>query len=88
MGKKDIEEKLFEDYNDVFADIFNVLLFEGKQVIKPDDLEIPRIDQDLWSLTEVIRSRRGMFPNGGEKTRSGYHFLELRIRLFLIRKCV
>lgn len=38
MGKKDIEEKLFEDYNDVFADIFNVLLFDGEQVIKPDDL--------------------------------------------------
>ena len=39
MGVKDIEEKQFEDYNDVFADIVNVLLFKGKQVIKPDDLE-------------------------------------------------
>lgn len=27
MGQKDITEKLLEDYNDVFADIVNVLLF-------------------------------------------------------------
>ena len=26
MGVKDIEEKQFEDYNDVFADIVNVLI--------------------------------------------------------------
>ncbi len=39
MGVKDIEEKQFEDYNDVFADIVNVLLFNGRQVVNPDDLE-------------------------------------------------
>ena len=39
MGRKDIEEKMFEDYNDVFADIVNVLLFGGKQVIRPSELE-------------------------------------------------
>ncbi len=39
MGEKDITEKLLEDYNDVFADIVNVLLFQGKQVIKEEDLE-------------------------------------------------
>ena len=30
MGQKDMTEKLLEDYNDVFADILNVLLFEGR----------------------------------------------------------
>ena len=39
MGAKDIAEKLLEDYNDVFADIVNTLLFDGKEVIKPDELE-------------------------------------------------
>ena len=39
MGVKDIEEKQFEDYNDVFADIFNVLVFGGEQVIQPNELE-------------------------------------------------
>jgi len=39
MGQKDIAEKLLEDYNDVFADIINVLLFNGTQVIQPDSLK-------------------------------------------------
>ena len=39
MGEKDITEKVLEDYNDVFADIINGLLFGGKQEIKPEALE-------------------------------------------------
>jgi len=39
MGEKDIAEKILEDYPDVFADIVNGFLFEGKEVIKPDELE-------------------------------------------------
>ena len=31
MGEKDITEKTLEDYADVFADIVNVLLFDGGQ---------------------------------------------------------
>ena len=38
MGEKDITEKLLEDYPDVFADIFNVLLFDGEKLIKEDEL--------------------------------------------------
>lgn len=30
IAEKDISEKTLEDYNDVFADIVNVLLFHGK----------------------------------------------------------
>ena len=43
MGQKDISEKLLEEYNDVFADIVNVLLFDGREVVLPDDLEETRI---------------------------------------------
>ncbi len=39
MAEKDISEKILESYNDVFADIVNVLLFDGEQVIHPDELE-------------------------------------------------
>ena len=39
MGEKDITEKTLEDYNDVFSDIVNVLLFDGKQLVKEDDLK-------------------------------------------------
>ena len=38
MGKKDIATKALEWYNDVFADIVNVLLFDGREVIRPDEL--------------------------------------------------
>ena len=38
MGQKDITEKVLEAYNDVFADIVNVLLFDGKEVLKADEL--------------------------------------------------
>ena len=37
MGEKDITEKTLESYNDVFADILNALLFNGKQVVDPND---------------------------------------------------
>lgn len=39
MGVKDIEEKQLEDYNDVFADIINVLIFNGCKIVEPDSLE-------------------------------------------------
>ena len=39
MAEKDITEKVLESYNDVFADIANVLLFQGERVIQPEDLE-------------------------------------------------
>ena len=44
MGEKDITEKVLLSYNDVFADLMNVLLFDGRNVVDPDELEdqLPR----------------------------------------------
>lgn len=39
MAEKDIAEKTFIALNDVFADIFNGLVFQGKPVVKEDSLE-------------------------------------------------
>ncbi len=39
MGEKDITEKTLEAYNDVFADIVNVLLFDGRSVVEENSLE-------------------------------------------------
>ena len=39
MAGKDATEKILESYNDVFSDIVNVLLFQGKQVLTADELE-------------------------------------------------
>ena len=38
MAEKDVTEKTLEAYNDVFADIVNVFLFDGKRVVNPRSL--------------------------------------------------
>ena len=38
MAEKDITEKILEDCPDVFADIFNALVFDGRQEIKENEL--------------------------------------------------
>ena len=38
MAEKDLSEKLLEEYDDVFADIVNVLLFNGKREVKEEEL--------------------------------------------------
>lgn len=39
MKDKDITEKHLESFNDVFSDIINVLIFDGNNVIKENELE-------------------------------------------------
>lgn len=39
MAEKDTTEKILEAHNDVFSDIMNVYLYEGKRLIKEDELE-------------------------------------------------
>lgn len=39
MAEKDIAEKTLMAYEDVFADIINVLLFNGKEVVTPESLK-------------------------------------------------
>lgn len=39
MGAKDTKAKEFLSNNERFADLFNYYLFDGRQVIKPGDLE-------------------------------------------------
>ena len=38
MQDKDITQKVLEKYNDVFADILNVLLFDGSNVVEESTL--------------------------------------------------
>ena len=51
MGEKDITEKILEDYPDVFADIFNTLVFHGKREIAAEE------------LSESLGQRMGNFMN-------------------------
>ena len=42
VPERDMTEKHLEGYNDVFADVVNVLLFDGKRRVKPEDLKDTR----------------------------------------------
>ena len=54
MGEKDIAEKTLEAYNEVFADIVNVLLFHGEQIIRPEDL-VDQTSRSMYKADDRIR---------------------------------
>ena len=58
MGKKDIAEKNLEAWNDVFADIINVLLFKGQQIMKEEELETDTKDTMLKTDGEIHEQER------------------------------
>ena len=47
MNGKDITQKMLERYNDVFADIVNVLLFNGRKIVDEDALIDTPVDSVL-----------------------------------------
>ncbi len=49
MAEKDIAEKILEDYPDVFADIVNGFLFDGRAVIEPEELEDMQLRSAYWA---------------------------------------
>lgn len=49
MQEKDITQKMLEQFNDVFSDIVNVLLFDGKDVVEEDSL----IDTPTKSMMKI-----------------------------------
>lgn len=55
--EKDITKKRLEDYNDVFADIFNALLFEGEEVLSEEYL-VPLPTEAFSRRTDGL-SRQG-----------------------------
>ena len=56
MGQKDIAEKTLEAYNDVFADIVNVLLFKGKRQVKEKDLK-DAIPVSIYKISEKLHTQ-------------------------------
>ena len=59
MAEKDIGEKLLEDYEEVFADIINVLAFHGERLLKPERLAagptVSRYKDAQGGLREQLR---------------------------------
>ena len=53
MNGKDITQKMLERYNDVFADIVNVLLFNGRKIVDEDALIDTPVDSALKLDCEI-----------------------------------
>lgn len=58
MKEKDITEKMLADYNDVFADIVNVLLFNGRHVVDEHRLVSTKDRQQFKADGEIHEEER------------------------------
>ncbi len=71
MGQKDIVEKTLEDYNDVFSDIVNGLVFHGKRTVKSSQLRSLKVRSqykaDKGNLHEEERDNAKYWTEGKVK---------------------
>ena len=56
MKEKDITQKVLEDNNDIFADIVNVLLFDGKSEVEENELVNTTVHSQYTAIT-VLTTR-------------------------------
>lgn len=86
MAEKDASEKILESYNDVFSDIVNVLLFNGKQVLGADELEDQAPRTIIKRMADSMKLN-AMLPNAGRTVISGWRVSALKTRLHPTRIC-
>ena len=55
--QKDIAKKKLQEHPDVFADIFNSLVFSGKKIINPSDLTLEQSPSRLNAAGGELRER-------------------------------
>ena len=54
--KPDTVLKNYWRNNEQFADLFNAVLFEGKQVIRPEELQDLDTEESLyWSIKNILK---------------------------------
>ena len=82
MGQKDYTQRDFLEYNDVFADILNTLIFDGKKIVSEKELislirtssyqgrdNAPRIqERDVVRFWDQKRIRVAFFWHGGAES--------------------
>ena len=56
MQEKDLIEKHLENYEDVFKDIINVLLFQGREVLRGEMVE-QSVTQSVYFMEGHIRGQ-------------------------------
>ena len=68
MQELDIAQKVLEDHKDVFADIVNGLLFQGREVVKVTDLEVAGVVSSYKAKGQLRRKERDVakYWRGGQ----------------------
>ena len=56
QNDRDVTEKRLEEYPDVFADVVNVILFDGERVILPEDL-ISMVPRSIYKPGSGLREQ-------------------------------
>ena len=54
MGATDNKEKLVEDYPDGLAEIINVLVYQGEEVVTPEELRTTNIRSQYKASDDVL----------------------------------
>ena len=57
MGQKDLASKKLERRPDIYADIINALLYEGKQVLRPQDLQPASVESIYEGESGTLRNQ-------------------------------
>ncbi len=91
-NKKDITEKMFEDYADVFSDIINGLLFKGRQIVTPEQIvetktrsmlkcegDIHEQERDVAKFWEQENSQVRLALFGGENQTQLDKYMTMRV---------
>jgi len=66
MAEKDISEKNLEAYNDVFADVVNVFLFKGEQVVKEEELQDTQLQNQFKFENKLHEENRDVSKYWGK----------------------
>ena len=67
MKEKDITQKVLEDNNDIFADIVNVLLFDGKSEVEENELLIRQFIHSIRLKMEKFMNRNAILLSIGKE---------------------
>ena len=67
MKEKDITQKVLEDNNDIFADIVNGLLFDGKPEVEENELVNTTVIHSIRLKTEKFMNRNATLLSIGKE---------------------
>ena len=96
MGKVDTATKAYMRKNNIFADAFNYLIYDGKPVVNPEQLReldtteiaLPFGPQENGQSNDLVQKYRDILKSACRKMRQHISCLESRIRQTSIMRCL